>query len=283
MRDRIAGADVDEVQLGIVGEAVPRIGPAAKLPPQAFIGPGGAHHGIDAIARLTVGAVLRIGGEEELPQLLAGIGIEGGGEPAHPHVAARLADHHLAIEHPRRAGDRIGVGGAFGEGAVGPDRLAASPVERDQPPVERGDDDLALVHGETPADRLAAGIAAIFARHLGIVGPQPFTRACIVRHRDVPRQCVVKHPVGIERRRLNPAIGVEIVEPGKAKLAHVPGIDLRERRIALRRIVAPVAGPLARIGHRSGGLRRNRGRGAGGEQQGCRDGGNAQGSILREA
>jgi hypothetical protein len=240
-RRAVAGAHVNEIGLRIVSDRIPRIGAAAELPILPRPGLGGHRH--DRVRGLMVRPLRGIARRsEEFPELLARVGIIGRDEAAHAEVAARIADHHHSVEHARRARDRVGHGLVV-ERAGGPHRLASRDIEPDQPSVERGDDRLALPQGQPARDRLAAGIAPHFARNLRIVGPQFPAGARVVGGGDVPRADIVEHAIGIKRRRLDPAIGVEIVIPGKADLIDIARIDLGERAEALRAVGAAVAQP----------------------------------------
>ncbi len=133
------------------------------------------------------------------------------------------------------------------EGLRRPDRLAVLRVEGDDAAIERSNDDLAFPHGEAPRHRLAAGIAAIFARRPGIIGPQTLAGTRIIGRGDVPGQRVVEHPIGIKRRRFDAAHGVELIIPGNAELVHIGRVDLRERRITLGVIAAAVMQPVGAV------------------------------------
>ncbi len=233
----VAGGDEDEPQLRVVGDGIPGRAAAADLPPLPLPGLGRHGHG------LVLEALGRVAGHDvEAPERLARVGVVGAHEAARAEVRAAVADHHLAVEHPRRAGD--GVGLSLLEGLGGPDRPARAGAERDQPPVQGGDDDLALPGGQAPAHRLAAGVAAPFAGDLGVIGPKRLARARVVGGDDVPGADVVEHAVDEQGRALHAAIGVEVGVPGQAELADVGRVDLGERAVALGRIGAPVRQPL---------------------------------------
>ncbi len=244
-RRSVAGAEIDEVGLGIVGDRIPWIGAAAELPPWTRPCPGGHRH--HRIRRLMIRPLRRIAGRGvEFPQLPAGIGIIGRSEAANAEIAAAIADHDHPGEYARGAGDGVRRSLAI-EGDGGPDRLAGGGIERDQPPIEGGDDRLALPQSEAARDGLAAGIAPHFARHLRIVGPEPLAGAGVISGGDVPCADIVEHAIGIKRRALDSAIGVQFVIPSEAELIDIARIDAGQRAVALRGVGPPVAQPAIRL------------------------------------
>ncbi len=188
------------------------------------------------------------------------VGAESGHIAAHAQV--RVADHHHAVEHARGSGDGIGLG--LVEGLGGPHRLAVVGVQRDQPPVEGGDDDLALPGGQAARHRLAAGIAAPLARDLRIVGPQHLAGARVIGRGHVPGADVVDHAVDEQRRAFDATEGVELRVPGQAELADVLLVDLGQRAVALGRIGASVRHPVAGVGR---GVAETRGVNSGGTRR----------------
>src|SRR6185312_4285516 len=86
-RRRVGGAPPDRVGLGVVGAGYPA---AAAAGAPAFVAPG--LHGF-------VGA----GDGEELPHLLAGLGIDAEDRPAAGPLATLAADDHLVLDEQRRA------------------------------------------------------------------------------------------------------------------------------------------------------------------------------------
>src|SRR5690606_11095784 len=101
-RRSVAGADVDEAQLGIVGHVVPHRPPAAALPPFAGPGRGGHAHGLVLEA---VGRIARHG--MPAPREFTGLGIAGRDIAAYAELRAAVADQDLAPEHELRTGDRV--------------------------------------------------------------------------------------------------------------------------------------------------------------------------------
>ena len=102
-RRAVAGADVDQVGVGVVRKAVPGVAAAAVLPPLA--GPGLGRH----LHRLRLERLRRIAGNDvEPPRLVAGLGVVGGHVAAHAvELGAAVADDDLALDDARRAGDHV--------------------------------------------------------------------------------------------------------------------------------------------------------------------------------
>src|SRR5690606_2025600 len=117
----------------VVGHRVPHRTAAAVLPELAI--PGAARLG--EVLRLGIVLVRSAGHREETPQLLAVVGIIGGDVAAYAELGAAVADDHLAVDHPRCAGDRIRL--VRIDSQFGPDLLAAVPVERHETAVERAE------------------------------------------------------------------------------------------------------------------------------------------------
>src|SRR4029079_14904619 len=93
-RATIPRADVDTVELRVVGQRIPRLAAAADFPPLA--GPRRGRH-LHGVILETVGRVA--GDDVEAPDLRTGLGIVGGHVAAiGTELAARVADQHLAIE-----------------------------------------------------------------------------------------------------------------------------------------------------------------------------------------
>src|SRR3954451_18032211 len=152
---RVAGADVEQVELRVVGAAEPG-GAAAGLPGVA--GPGlveRAGHG----RRLAVQAADIALDGRPVPHLLAGVGVVGLDGAGDAELAARVADDHLALDDQR--GGRVGVPVLVLLHLLVPDDLARLPVEGDEVGVERREVDLVLVERGTAVDDVAAGQDAL--------------------------------------------------------------------------------------------------------------------------
>ena len=101
----VAGADVKQVELRVVGHRVPHRAAAAVLP--EFAVPGSARLG--EILGLGIVLVRRTGHREEAPELLAVVGVIGSDVATYAELGAAVADDHLAIDHPWCSGDGIGL------------------------------------------------------------------------------------------------------------------------------------------------------------------------------
>ncbi|KAI3488620.1 hypothetical protein L1887_47391 [Cichorium endivia] len=262
-RRAVAGADVQQIQLRVVGHAVPYGTAAAELPVLVALpglgrcGQFGVLVGLGRVARHRV----------EAPGHLAGLGIVGGEEAAHAVLGAAVADDHLALHHPRRAGDAVGL--ARGGGLLAPDLAAGLGVQGDQATVQGADVDLAVPQGDAAVDRVAAGVAGAAAIDLGIELPQALAAAQVHGHHPAPGQRGVEHAVGHQRGGLQATVVFQIQMPGQAQLADVAGVDLLERAEALLGVGAAMAEPFAAVllAGADGGLVDLGGLGACGDQQ----------------
>ncbi len=238
----VAAADVEQVEVRIIGHAVPRRAAAAVVPPVAMPGGIGDLHGL---VRSGAVVVLLAGDHVELPLLLAGLGVVAGHEAAGAELRAAVADDHNPLDHARGARDR--KTGGLGEGLGRPDLLAGLGVERDQAAVERADIDLVLPDGHAPVHRAAAGVDLPGAG-VRIEAPQVLAGARVERPHlgEVGRD--VDHPVMDDRGRLEALAVAEVEVPGQAQVLDGRGVDLVEGAEALLAVVAPVPEPLARRG-----------------------------------
>src|SRR5690606_3201776 len=139
------------------------------------------------------------------PQCLAGLSVMGGEKTACVELATTLADVHDAVADARRAGDGIR------QAAVGdlhiPDLAAGFSVQRDQAPVDRSDDDLAVpVRGAAVRDVAADAARGQFARHLRIELPQLLAGHGIEGEDLAPWPGQVKLAVDDQRRALVAAL-----------------------------------------------------------------------------
>ena len=135
----VAGAPVRQVGLGIVVAGHPHRA-ATGLPLIAISRPGFASW--FSRRRNRVGP----------PQLLAGVGMVRGDEPANAELSARRSDQHLAIGHER--GEAHVVAGAVVGHRGRPHRAPSASVQRHQHGVARGQEHLVAQKGHTAGGRM---------------------------------------------------------------------------------------------------------------------------------
>ena len=174
-RRAVAGADVDEVGFGIVGDAVPRRAAAAGT---------STTRRSQVLAAISIAPsskrLRRIAGHDvEPPRLLAGVGVVGGDVAAHAvEFAAAVADDHLALDDARRAGD--GVVAADRRGLHDPVHVPGRGVEGDEAAVEQPDVDAGPCRGRR------RGSPARSMRRAPPSAKPPLTSAGSHRHFRVP-------------------------------------------------------------------------------------------------
>ena len=214
------GADVDEVQLGVVARHHPRADVLALL--ERHPAPG-------LVARLARG---RDGAPP--PQLLAGLGVVGdddaGVRPAPRGAAA--ARHDLAV---RDDGARALVGGvhAVVEDLGLPRELAGRRVEGEHVVVAARVDDAGAVDGEVAVEvgEGAEHVVAEVVGHVAPVLPAEVAGGGVDGLDDVARVRHVHHAVVDERRALLQP-GSEAPRPDHAQVADVAAVDLVEGAVA---------------------------------------------------
>jgi len=210
-REAVAGAEIDEVGFGVVDDGVPDRRAAAELPVLVTVP---CLRGFDEFG-LFVGLGWITGDRVPGPQLLAGLGVEGGDAAADVVFGAAVADEDFPVGDARRAGD--GVVCAFRHGLHRPDFLAGLAVERDQAAVERAENDLALPRGDAAVDHVTAGVAALGAVDLGIVLPERGAGADVVGLHHAPCGGEIHDAVDDDGRRFLTALGVDVGIPGEAE------------------------------------------------------------------
>ena len=246
----VAGAVVDQVQVGIVGEPAPG-GAAAEPPLVALPGRDGAVRA-DRLAHMR--GALRV--ELDLlvradrvgpPRLRAVAQVVGRDMAAHAVLAAGDADQHLVAEHHRRHGRGLALGGI----AVLhlPQLVAGLGVERDQGGVGLAEDDLAVGVGRAAVDGVAAHHADDVRILLRLVAPDDLAGLVQVHGEDAVRErrVDVHHVADHQRAALVPAQHAGRELPGRAQVAHVVPVDLVELAVAPVGVVAGRHDPLVRV------------------------------------
>ncbi len=206
----VADPDVQQVEFRVVGHGIPHGSAAAELPPLA--GPGLRRHLQDRVFKRLRGIA---GHGVETPRHFAGRRIVGRNVAAHAELGAAVADDHFALDHARGAGDAVGT--ALGYGADLPGYAAVGSVERDQSPVQRADEDLALPGGHAAIDRIAAELQQFLAGHLRVVLPQQFAGDRVEGVDHAPGATDVEDAVDHQRRCLHAAVGRYVEIPAQAK------------------------------------------------------------------
>ncbi len=191
----VARADVQRVEVRVVGHRVPHGAAAAAEPP--FAGPG--------LRRLfelrMLEAVLRVARDRiEAPRELAGRGVVRGQIAADAVLAAAVADQHLALHDARRARDGVRLGAV--DRVDLPALLAGTGIERDQPAVEGGKVQRVAPQRDAAIDRVAAGIAAPGAGNFRVIRPELLARPGIERIDHAPHAGRIHAAVDHERGRL---------------------------------------------------------------------------------
>ena len=250
-RLRIAGADVDQIELGIVGRRLPGRGAAP------FRGVG-VRPGFDsrfARARRRVPLPLQRAGFR-IPRL----------EPAgHVGVVAAGGREDVIADH-RRRGRRIEVAAIIGLLLI-PAFLARRRVERDQVLIGRVEEQVVPPHAETAvADRRTAEASPVVVPYL--TARPRVERIGVVRGRQV-EHAVDEQRRGLDvrgrdraRRGLRPLAADDRalqrrVQPGgprQRQALHVALVDLIQRAVVAARIVAVERRP--GVGRRLENLRR---------------------------
>ena len=244
----VAGADIEQVQLGIIGHRIPRGAPAAAAvlmrPP--FPRPGLRGELFQRLVRyLAVGLAGIAGHDVKTPDLGPGVRIIGADITPRAKLRAAVADDHPALHDPRRAGDRVvalGIGGLHR-----PDLGTAAGVDRDQATIDRSD-----IHPPVPIrsatiDDIAADLDRRGARNLRIELPQQPTARRIESLDLGPRARREKLAIDGQRCRFLSAIGIEVIGPGQPQLAHIIAVYLIERTEPRLIIAAPGRKPVLRL------------------------------------
>jgi len=239
----VADADVEEIQLGIVGNRIPHGAAAAALPP--FAGPGGRglleDRILERLRRVSRHSV-------EAPGELAGLGVVGGDVATHAELRAAVADDHPALDDARRARDRVAL--TLVDSDDRPFRPARLRVDRDQAPIERAEIESAVPERGAPIDDVAAGFRARLARHLRIELPQESPGLDVEGLELAPGARRVEHAVDFEGRGFLAAVRIEVAGPREAEPGDVRGADFGERAEALLAVIAAIGQPVVPFGGR---------------------------------
>jgi len=235
---RVAGAEVGQAGLGIVGAAQPGRG-AAGLPQVA--GPALVDGAGDAVLLLVAVLVVDVAHVafhgRAGPQQAAGLRVARLDAADHAELAARHAGEHHAVGNDGRGGGR--VAGGIVVDLLLPHHVAGVLVERDQLGVQRGEDHEVVVQRSAAVDHVAAGHDALGQAVL--VLPQLPAGGGVQRKdarvgRGDEHLAVHDHRLGLLAALL---LAAEGEGPHGQQLRGVAGIDLLERRVALALGVDP--------------------------------------------
>ncbi|MGY2937866.1 hypothetical protein ACVWZ6_007468 [Bradyrhizobium sp. GM6.1] len=255
---RIGCAVVDQIEFGIVGDPSPHRA-AADLP---AVGRPRLH--AEILALETVVERLEVVADQHVLVRARGVGaprngpgvfIERGDPAAHAHLAAAVADEHLALDHD--GSHRDGLALVDLPELRMPQLLAGLGVDRDRVVIKRVEEDLAVVEGESAIDHVAAGNARGCRFRLWRVGPFQFTARGIECEHTVGvgagiRADHIHGAIDHERRRLLAAIGTDRERPCKLQPRCIGRVDLIKVAIAGVGVIARRHRPLAWIFHAAG-------------------------------
>ena len=216
----VAGAPVEEIQLGIVGAGEPGAA-AAGFPgvagPGVVAGFAGAGDGVPA------------------PETFAGVGVIGVEEAVEAMIAGGDAHDDFILDDHGRGGGPIAFGG-FGDFGF-PEHGSVTSVEGDQVGVGGAEVDFIAVDGD-------AAVGASLQRGLAFIAPD-FTALAGVEGVDFVGIGEVHDAIDDDGNGFQAAGGVDVVHPFGDKPLGVFGIDLFEKRMALGVILAVVMEPVS--------------------------------------
>ena len=166
------------------------------------------------------------------------------------HVAAEAG--HLAgtagDDHPVRHDRAARVADKKIAAAIGlPDQLAGAGIQRDDDVVPAHEVDVVAVERDAALALSVVGGERLLRRQLVPVLPDQIARRSVDRLDHVAGIPEIHHAVVDERRRLVDA-GLHRAGPDQLQILHVGLVDLVERAVAPRLIVAAMNQPVLRLG-----------------------------------
>ena len=238
VRAGIAGAEVQEIQLGVVRAGHPDRSSAVL--------PGVAVRWPCEVARFT-----RSRHGVEPPDLFSALRVERGDETADPVLAAGRADDDLVVDDERRNGQRVAEL-RFRQRDV-PDRLADLRVDRDEMPVDRTHEQRIAEDRQTAIDAPTAHSRE--RRQARRVHPEHAPRRGVERDDVVRRKHGVHDAVDDEGGRLEFLCrlgGTACLEdPLQLEVPDVPWGDLGEQTVAVAGKIPRVGQPVLRLAIRA--------------------------------
>jgi hypothetical protein len=157
--------------------------------------------------------------------------VERGDEAARAEIGSAVADDDFAVHHPGRAGADVEHAGR--NRVDNPQHLAGFRVECEQPAVERGGEDLAVLVGHAAVG--AEGemhLVRIVLPDLRIVGPVDLTGLRVYRIDLGFTAGEVDRAIDFERRGFERNLSGQVERPSEAQFADVADVDLIEPRVA---------------------------------------------------
>ena len=235
----VARADIQQIEFGIVGDAIPH-GPAAAVLPGAVRIPALGSRGQFGIFEWLAG-ITRHG--IEAPAQAAVCQRVSADIAAHVELAARIADYDHIAGNYRRAGTGVAALAIY-NGVDFPDQLAIRGIERVQPAIEARDIHPARCDGDTAIDQVATGGPRHLHVERGLEAPVLRTAGRIQRV-DAPGYATgIEHAVDHYRRCFHAAARTGAVFPGKPQPCNVGAIDSGQGRVVHAAPVSADGGPL---------------------------------------
>ena len=239
-RRAITDTDVQEIDIGIVGEGIPGGTATAHRPPLPRPGFCGSSH------RLGLETVCGIAGHGvRFPGLLTGLGIVRRHESTNPELGATIANDDFAFDDARRSRD--GKGRRPIDCVDLPYLFPAFPVDGDQVAVKCGHIDLVVPKRRPPIGHITACISTPATWRLRVESPDFLAGNRIQSKYDAPGRGDIHDTIVNEWRGLHRAVGIDIEIPGQPKVGHIAVGDLCQRAEALLVIGASVGQPVTRL------------------------------------
>ena len=200
------------------------------------------HPGVRLALPRVVTGLARSGNRVEAPELLARLRLVRGNESANAEFTAAHTDDDLVFHHQRRMHDRIPGLAAFHLHL--PPLAAGGGIDRDEIRVDGPHEQRVAKDGQ-PAIVIAAAVDSPRGRMP--VDPEHSSRRGIERDHVVRGRDGIHHAVDDQRRRLERRADARLIDPARHERGHVAGGDLRQRRVALVRVVAAEGEPVPRV------------------------------------
>ncbi len=218
-RGAVADAEVDEVEVGIVGDGIPNSAAASQLarlpgPRLCSFFENGRFVGLRRIA----------GDGVEAPGHFSSCGVIGGDVTAHAEFRATVADQNFAFDDARRSGDGVGIFRIDRESF--PDRFSGGGLERHKAAVQGTNENFSLPNSNAAIDDVTAGVDGPFGRDFGIVGPNFFSSCGFHGEDFAPGGGEVHHAIDHDGGGFLAAMSVQVNVPGEGELADILVIDL---------------------------------------------------------